>query len=453
MLSYLKLKASTFFESGHERTTKIRKNILFSFILKGGSVLITLLLVPLTINYINRVQYGIWLTISSIVYWINVFDIGIGNGLKNEIAYSLAVKDERNLKTYVSTSYAVLAIISIFIFIAFVISSSFFDWNDILNISGKIDYDIRPVMLVVMGFFCIQFVVQVIDAVLSATQQVFKSSLILFLGQLIGLIVIYILTLFVPGSLLLLVIVMAGSSVLVLIVASIYLYSTELKKFAPRFRSIDFKHIRKLLNIGGAFFLIQIGAMLLIHANNFIITRVLGPEAVTTFNIPFRLFSFVSMLFAIIIMPYWSAFTDAYATQDLEWIKKNIKRLRIIWLSLSLLGLLVFIFSNFLYKIWIHNAVIVPISLSLCMLIYVMAYMWHTLHVYFLNGIGKIRLQLFVVVAGAIFNIPLAVYLGGRYGLQGVVGANSITFTIMGLIYTVQYRKIVSGTAVSIWNK
>ncbi len=453
MLSSLKLKIFNFFESGNERTLLIKKNILFSFFLKGGSVIITLLLVPLTINYISPVQYGIWLTISSMVYWINVFDIGIGNGLKNEIAYSLAIKDESNLKKYVSTSYAVLTIIAILIFVTFLIISSFFKWNNILNISDKINYDIRLVLIVVLGFFCIQFVAQLLNAVLSAIQQVFKSSLILFIGQLIGLILIYILNFFVPGSLLLLVIVMAGSSVSVLIIASLYLYNTELKKFAPRFISIDFKHIRKLLKIGGAFFLIQIGAMLLIYSNNFIITRILGPEDVTIYNIPFRLFSVVSMLFAIIIMPYWSAFTDAYATKDINWIKNNIKKLRTIWFLLSIMGIMIFIFSSFLYKVWIHNVVSIPVSLSLCMVIYIIVYMWHTLHVYFLNGIGKIRLQLIVVIACAIFNIPLAVYLGRIYGLPGIVGANSIIFAFMGLIYTIQYRKIILETATNIWNK
>ena len=152
-------------------------------------------------------------------------------------------------------------------------------------------------------------------------------------------------------------------------------------------------------------------------------------------------------------MPYWSAFTDAYATKDIKWIKINIKKLRLIWLFLSLLGIIILIFSNFLYKVWIRNAVFVPFSLSLSMLIYVIVFTWHTLHTYFLNGIGKIRLQLTVITTGAVLNIPLVIYLGKIYGLVGVVSANSITFTLMSLIYTIQYKKIISETASNIWNK
>ncbi len=59
----------------HERTFNVGKNILFSFILKGISIIISFLLVPLTIDYLNPSEYGIWLTLSSILGWINLFDI------------------------------------------------------------------------------------------------------------------------------------------------------------------------------------------------------------------------------------------------------------------------------------------------------------------------------------------------------------------------------------------
>ncbi len=421
--------------------------------LKGGSVLVTLLLVPLTINYINPVQYGIWLTISTIVYWFHVMDIGLGNGLKNEIAYSLAVNDDSKIKSYISTTYAALFIISVVLFGLFFIISSFFDWNRLLNVDRSLGFDVRTILLIVLGFFCIEFVLQVINSVLSATQQVFKTSVIFFVGQIVGLATIFILTLTVPGSLKTLVFVLSGSPIVALVVASLYLYNKDLRKFAPSFRSINFGYARKLLNIGGAFFLIQIGAMVLIHSNNFIISRILGPESVTVYNVAFRLFSVLSMLFAIIIMPYWSAFTDAYAKNDFDWIKANIRKIRLIWLSLFALGLGIFIYSEQLYKIWINDAVHIPTALSLSMLIYMGFYMWHTLHVYFLNGIGKIRLQLVVVLSAIALGIPLILYMGKLYGLVGVVGANAAIFAVMGLIYTIQFKKIISGTAASIWNR
>ncbi|MDR1742681.1 MAG: hypothetical protein LBR48_02540, partial [Dysgonamonadaceae bacterium] len=49
-----------------ERSTNAVKNIVASFGIKGVSIAVQLLLVPMTINYVNPTQYGIWLTLSSI---------------------------------------------------------------------------------------------------------------------------------------------------------------------------------------------------------------------------------------------------------------------------------------------------------------------------------------------------------------------------------------------------
>ena len=73
------------FTKGHERSIKAKKNIGLSFLIKGASIAISLILVPLTINYINPYRYGIWLTLSSVVSWFSFFDIGLTNGLRNKL--------------------------------------------------------------------------------------------------------------------------------------------------------------------------------------------------------------------------------------------------------------------------------------------------------------------------------------------------------------------------------
>mgnify|MGYP000199442594 FL=1 len=52
------------------------------------------MLIPITINYVNADNYGIWLTVSSIISWMSFFDIGINNGLKNKFAEAKAMNNE-----------------------------------------------------------------------------------------------------------------------------------------------------------------------------------------------------------------------------------------------------------------------------------------------------------------------------------------------------------------------
>lgn len=63
---------SSFFK-GNERSVTVKKNILGSLAVKGFSILISLMLVPMTLGYVNSELYGIWLMLSSIIVWLSFF--------------------------------------------------------------------------------------------------------------------------------------------------------------------------------------------------------------------------------------------------------------------------------------------------------------------------------------------------------------------------------------------
>ena len=79
-----------FFTKGHERSIKAKKNIISSFVIQGISIGISLIMIPITLSYVNASQYGIWLTLSSIVTWFSFFDIGLTQGLRNKFAEARA---------------------------------------------------------------------------------------------------------------------------------------------------------------------------------------------------------------------------------------------------------------------------------------------------------------------------------------------------------------------------
>ncbi len=96
---------------GSERSKLAKKQILYSFFLKGISVAIGLMFVPLLLNYLDAERYGVWLTLTSIVGWFTFFDIGLGNGLRNRLTEALAEDKHQLAKEYVSTTYAIITLI------------------------------------------------------------------------------------------------------------------------------------------------------------------------------------------------------------------------------------------------------------------------------------------------------------------------------------------------------
>ena len=438
---------------GHERSVKAKKNILASFIIKGLGIAISLVLVPLTINYINPSRYGIWLTLTSIVGWFRFFDIGFGNGLRNKFAEAQAKGEYELAKIYVSTTYAVLSIIIAVVLVLFLCINPFINWPGILNTTQDMAGELSILVIIVFVFFCLRFVFQLINTVLMANQEPAKASFFDFLGSLFSLLIIFILTKTTAGNLVLLGTVFSLTPVLVLIASSLWFYNHAYKKFAPSIKFVKFSYARNLMSLGIKFFIIQIAALILFNTNNIIVTQLFGPAEVTTFNVSFKLFSIITMIFSIIAAPLWSAFTDAYAKDEFDWIRSTLLKMKKVWGLLIITTVILLSFSPWIYKIWVGDSVTVPFALSAAMSSYVIVYIWQTIHVFFLNGIGKIKLQLYLVIFSGLINIPLAIILGKKIGLVGITLTSTLLFIFMGIFFSIQTKKILNKTAINIWNK
>ncbi len=444
---------TNFFVKGHPRSLLAKKNIVASFIIKGVSIAISLVLVPLTINYINPSRYGVWLTLSSIVVWLSFFDIGFGYGLRNRFAEALAEGKEELARIYVSTTYAILSIIVGGLMLLFFIVNPFLDWSMILNSTPDMENELTILAIIVFVFFCLRFVFQLVNTVLAANQQPAKGSFVDLLGSIFSLVVIFILTKTTEGNLIYLGTVLGFTPVLVLIVSSLWFYNGEYKKFAPSFKYVKFTYAKDLMSLGVKFFIIQIAALVLFNTDNIIIIHLFGSQDVTTYNVAFKLFSIITMGFNIIAVPLWSAFTDAYARNDSTWIKTTIKTLEKIWVGLIGLTILILLASPFIFKLWLGDTVTVPFALSAAMTSYVIVSVWQTIHVYFLNGIGKVKLQLYLVIFSSVINIPMAIFLGKHFGLIGITITSTILFAVMGVVFSIQTKKILNGTATKIWTE
>ena len=116
---------------GDSRSVTVKKNIMGAFFLKSISIIISLQVVPLTINFINPTQYGIWLTLSSIIVWLGYFDFGFAHGFRNRFAEAKAKNDMILARKYVSTTYAVLLLIFVSVLLIALLVNYFINWSEI----------------------------------------------------------------------------------------------------------------------------------------------------------------------------------------------------------------------------------------------------------------------------------------------------------------------------------
>ena len=437
------------------RSKKMYKNTVAMIGIRGVSMILTLISAPIMLHHVDRADYGVLLTLTSIVGWVGYMDVGLGNGLRNKLPEFLAKGDFHSAKKIVSSCYVPLAIYVALIIVIFLMVSPFVDWLGVLNSPTSDAGEIRGLTNVVFIAFCIQFLFGLINSILFAYQMPAFQSLFTFVGQFVALIALVIqVYVFDVTSVLQIGAVNSIIPPLVLFWGSIGLFRTKLKEIAPSFKLFEFKSVGSILSLGLKFFVLQMITIVLFQANSIIIARVVSPEAVVEYNLAFKYVSLLTMIFTIVITPVWSATTDAYVRKDFEWINKTLSFSRKVCIASIFIGVLMVLASKFVYGMWLgRGSIDINYSTTGLILLYISFEMLYKVYGTIINGTGKVFAQIILTGIIAIIYIPLAIFLGNLCGLSGVLIANTIVFALNYVWSKLQCNKLINQTATGIWNK
>ena len=437
--------------SGDARSVVVKKNIIASLMVKGLSIVVSLLLVPLTLGYVSSELYGIWLTLSSIMLWLNFFDVGFTLGLKNKLAEAIALGQWERGKALVSTTYFMMVVIFVPLCLILEILIPTVNWASFLNVDPSYNPDIQRAMYILSACFCMQMIVNVLIAVVAAYQKVALSSAFPVIGQILSLIAIFILTKCCPPSLYVLSMAISVMPILVVLIASFILFSSRFKQVSPSIHAFDRIYIKDLFGLGIKFFIIQIQVVILFQTTNILISNLSGPNDVTAYNIAYKYIGIGMMVFNIILAPLWPAFTDAYARKDYVWMNSIYKKMKKIWVytALAITGMV--IISPIVYKVWIGEKATVPFIMTVVVGLYILLHSWDSLQVTLINGIGCVKLQSYVTLIGLACHIPLSLMLGQYFGVYGVLISMTLIVTIYLMFFTIQIHKILNESARGFW--
>ena len=424
-------------------------------IVKVLSMSVSFLYVPLLLHSLDAEQYGVWLTLVAMLSWISLFDIGLGNGLRNKLAEAVAIGDYISGRQYVSTSYCVIAVLSIILILIFVLVFRLFDWNVVLNATTMPSYDLDVLVVVVFVSFVMQFFLGIINSVLYALQVPSYVAILNFIGQFFSFIIVLILVHFFDvNKLLPLGIVISLVPVIVLLIGTFVVFGCQYPQFMPSVGFFKKEKIKDILTIGLMFFVIQIITIVLFQANNLIISHTINNVAVVEYNIAYKYMYILVSIFTLVCMPMWSATTDAFVKGDILWISLTRAKLFRILMFFIFIGILMLVFSEHIYCFWLGNdCPQIAFSTTFLLFLYSIFMMIYAANGYIINGIGKLKIQILFTSLLAVLYIPFALLLGKIGGLEGILIVLCINALVNGLWSSVQLNKIIKGTAHGIWNK
>lgn len=437
-----------------QRSLLILKNVFASFIVKGWSVVVQLLLVPLTLSCLGVYENGVWLTISSVLLWIDNLDVGLGNGLRNKLAVYMAENNIMKAREMVSSTIAMLSAIILPVAIILVVLEIFGDVYGLFNVSFNTISGLNTILIVCTLFVCSTFILKFIGNFYMGMQLPAVNNAIITGGNTIALIGTWIIYISGQHSLLLIAMANTAGPLIAYLISYPITFCGRYKKLRPSFRLVKIRAAKELFTIGSKFFVLQIAGIVLFFSTNIIISWFFTPSMVTPYQIANRYFMVAMLLFSIMCVPYWSATTDAYAKKDFKWIKNANTILNKFVVFIFLLIVIMTFVSPYIYNIWIGDKAEVPLSMTALVGIYEFILIVSTRYSFVLNGIGKLKLQLYVTIIMAISYLPLAIF-----AIRGTDDINMLLIVMCAInlpgliINAVQYRKVINGTATGIWLK
>ena len=424
------------------RSKNVKRNIIYSFLLKFLSIGLSFVLLPLTVHYLTEVEYGIWVTLFTVMNWVNFLDMGLGLGLRNKLAEAVSKDNLNEIRIYLSTgAFAMIGMGSILL-IVFLIGIQLVNMQSVFNTKEISEQDLYISTLFTGIFVILAFTLSIINQVYYAYQKAAVTGAIQIVHNLVMLLVVYYLTLQ-PTHKLFYFVLSFGIAVILSRISFIFTFFYKNINILPALKYIQLNSLKNICNLGIKFFIIQLTCIVLFSSSNILITQCLGPEYVRSYDVVFKVFGVIIMAHGLILSPLWSAYTDAYIKRDFKWLKNTIKKMIYLMIPIILCVLVILWQIDFIISFWLRTKINIPEYLPICMGIYVIVLCWDNIWAYFVNGVGQITIQLYSKVVSIIIILPLSWYLMSKIGSTGMCLALAIGLFIASIPTMLQVRYIL----------
>jgi O-antigen/teichoic acid export membrane protein len=377
-----------------------RFNIIAALIAKILSMGVAVFSVPILLGLLGQRDYGTWVTLTSLIVFIGLLNLGVGNSLQNSVAAMTPTSEESVRHEFVGFFQMLcgIALIAVLVF-AFLIPYAKLDAES--HFAAWILY--TPLLLL-LPLMIASNVLQGaratgLQAVLQSmsTWLFFGFVLILFWSQKTPSLEVMALAWSGFYAIALLSIFFLGLRVLQLPISS--LTKLSLTNF-PKGR----------LKVGFEFFALQLASLVLYGLGNSIIFSQLGPIEVARYDVLNKIFQVALSLYTIMIGVMWSEIAKARADADEIALARMLRMLAggAIFFAVACLSIVFYV--PLIIDQWTQHRIQVTrleaLSVAVLVAIQSLAYVGAV----FMNAFEKIRPQIILAFFSIALMIPLAYF-------------------------------------------
>ena len=283
-----------------KRSSNILKHIGITALTRPISMLLLFIQIRFMVAYLGDEKYGIWATLLSIMSWISSCDMGVGNGLRNKLGEAFAVGNKEKAKEYIATSYFIIFVVSLILFICGFFASIFLDWQKVFN-STILDRESYIILIGLNLFFvCINFITAICNQIFYAHQEASKVGFNQLTSQILFLPILVFLMKTTDSNLFLLSL-FYGATVFISNIFWTMTFFYKQKDFRCSLRHIKKERVNDVMGLGVCFFVMQLSSIVIFTTDNLLITQLFGPADVTPYDIVYKLFSIFTVVRGVIL--------------------------------------------------------------------------------------------------------------------------------------------------------
>ncbi len=416
-----------------ERYRRVGLSSLAAMVMRAGTALGAVAIVPVLVRLLGSEDFGIWFTITSATVVIGFADLGISNGLVTLIAGANARGDEDEIRTYISSAFFALGLLGIVLFSGFLAVAPHVDWAELLNVADSSRASVRPAVTALAAAVCLNMALGVAQRVHLAYQEGFLASLSMGAGVLLGL-ALALAAAIADMDLVAVVGATLAGPVVAALVNFVILFRHQRPHLWPNPRAVTTAALQKVLRSGGLFMVLGLAVVVGYQSDLLVLSRVLGPEAVTGYAAPMRLFALMPTVAGFLITPLWPAYGDALARGDIAWARTTFRRSLMVACALNVPAAVVLVVVGRPLVEWLVPGAAPSFLLLLMLGTWALLSAVNIPFAMFLNGAHVVRLQLACALLMAATNLPLSIVLARAIGIPGPILATVITTTIFILV-------------------
>lgn len=420
------------------RSRRVIRNVLSGLLARGFAFALSLYSTWLMLRLMGAEDMGVWLVVLGILQWVSFFDLGIGYGARNAIARHMALGDRAAAARTISTAYfyniLVCGGIGLLLVIGFQLRL-----DALLDRFVFLGRDLRWLLLL-----C--FLVFLVNLVLGFVQQVYAALEMAAASALYGLLVS---VLYVAG--LLLVPPLMGASIPVVagcycvamllpnLLMTIWLFM-RYPELRPSAALVSHAERSPILSTGLSLFVVQLAALVIFSTDRLLVGALVGPAAVVRYDAGFKIFSAISMAHGMLMGILWSSFTHAHSLGDWRWIRGVLGKLNWLMLPLACGSALLGLLSPWIVQHWLGQDVVASLPLYWGFFAFTLLSCWSAIYANFLNGVGRVKWQMYSAIIAAVVNIPVSLIFVRHFGMgeAGVIWGTVVSLCFFSVIGPLQ---------------